>query len=502
MTLDTSRTTKADGPSEDAARRQELPMWARIVFVLATLAPIWRLAHLIHVYAIPVPFMDEWALARLMVDAQRHVLIFGDLWLQHNEHRMLFPNLVFVGLAQFGGWSVTRECWVSLAVTICSFCLIADLARRTVGVRMVYPLCLVLSWLMFSPMQWENFIIGFQLQWPLTILAFVFCMWSLAVWRGRRLGLACAIIGATLASFSMAGGLMAWFVGMAYLLLASTSVPHPSAPGKAEQERSEPTPTPSLKGRESEPTAPRASGWRPVHQIIWAVAAAACFAVFMHGSNFGADGVGHGYWRRHPDVLANYIAYYLGSPVLYVDSWLRSVAGLAGIAAYIYVAFAWLKLRRTGTDEAGDSAIVWLMIGAFGILDAVTTGIGRSSFSAVQGGTSRYLTIANTLWIGLIGAACTVRRHGARKSPLPAGSLYAIAAICAAATFVFFHWSVAYGYQQVAQTTRICRRGIASLPSYRTAPDADLRLLYPDPAALRQMCAMLDHSHIRPFDHR
>jgi hypothetical protein len=103
----------------------------RIADVVQIAFPI-ALGILIALTAVNVPFWDEWEWADLIFRFHMGTLSFADLWAQHNEHRMLFPQLVFLGLDQFGGWSPVRELFISLALLICGQIGLTVMIDRTI----------------------------------------------------------------------------------------------------------------------------------------------------------------------------------------------------------------------------------------------------------------------------------------------------------------------------------------------------------------------------------
>lgn len=62
-------------------------------------APFLVLAVMIAVFAVNVPFLDQWELVELFRKYHEGQLGFADFFAQHNEHRLLFPRLVMFGLA-------------------------------------------------------------------------------------------------------------------------------------------------------------------------------------------------------------------------------------------------------------------------------------------------------------------------------------------------------------------------------------------------------------------
>src|SRR5437764_7589691 len=69
----------------------------------ATLLPIAFIVALIWRYGVNVPFWDEWSLIDLFEHAHAHKLSLADFLAQNNEHRLVFPKLIFLALEQLLG---------------------------------------------------------------------------------------------------------------------------------------------------------------------------------------------------------------------------------------------------------------------------------------------------------------------------------------------------------------------------------------------------------------
>src|SRR4030095_7978330 len=133
------------------------------------------------------------------------------LWAQHNEHRPLFPITVLLGLARLTRWNTKWEIVLTVAVGAAIFamhCTYLRSAWRTHGGVPVW-LAPVFSVLLFSPLQWENWLWGWQITVLLCALAMVVAAYLAAGGaRGLRLSgmLGCGLV----ATFSFAAGLVVW----------------------------------------------------------------------------------------------------------------------------------------------------------------------------------------------------------------------------------------------------------------------------------------------------
>ncbi|EQD70080.1 hypothetical protein B1B_05187, partial [mine drainage metagenome] len=107
----------------------------------------------VHRYGVNVPFKDEWAMVsldRLLAHGQ---LTVSALWAQHNENRMLFPNLLMLGLDHFSHFNTKVEMYGSAILLLGALALTGLLYGRTAGGSLLWfapAALLVLSWAQYA----------------------------------------------------------------------------------------------------------------------------------------------------------------------------------------------------------------------------------------------------------------------------------------------------------------------------------------------------------------
>lgn len=183
--------------------------------ICVAILPIFLLVPLLVKNAINLPLMDQWGTPfDALSKAADGTLSFDDLIAQHNESRMVFPRLLFLGMAFITGWDIRYE----FLVIFLAACLIAyqvyRLARLTIRGSEYKRLLLTLlaNLLIFSPVQFDNWLVG------LDIVNFIpiACITAGLIISYSNLGAkskALVLVGlCTISSYSYANGMLFWFI--------------------------------------------------------------------------------------------------------------------------------------------------------------------------------------------------------------------------------------------------------------------------------------------------
>jgi hypothetical protein len=415
--------------------------WTAIA--IALLAPISLVVTTLP-SVVNVPFMDEWAWAPLAYHARTGTLTADLLFAPHNEHRNVLPNLVFLAIDHIIGWDVRAESAFSLAVFIGADGLLWQLVRRTIpGLRGLVAFALV-SLVLCSFGQWENFVLGYNIGWNLCTLGIIAMVLLLtSPQRGIRACVAAALVAAG-ASFSSGQGFVLWPCGLGLIALA---------------------------------------GRKAVAAIaIWLV----CAGVVSAGYFFD----------YHPDALVipadarptsatSFFFAFLGG-VLRPGSG-SSQAVLCGavvlLALIVAVAFAYRSSARR------DAYAPWLALAAYGLLGAALTAIGRHVLGDDYAIDSHYEAIAVFIPLATIGIVAV----SWFEVPARVRSAWATAA----ALLILLTFGVdTHGLRYIHQYAAARRAEVAALPS--GGPDL-VTLAFPDRAELREFLGELRAVHDTPF---
>lgn len=395
--------------------------------------------------AVDVPFWDEWDWTRLIVSLHQGTVTFGELWRQHNEHRMFFPSLIAIGLDMFGGWSQVRECLTSVAVVIVGQFILLKLLRATFPRPVVLPLLLIFSLLLFSPSQSENWTWGFQLAWFLINTAAFGTVWFLSRPKLNPALLSAAAACAVVAAYSIASGLNVLLAGLIVLMFR----------------------------RDISRGALR--DW-----IVLSLAVIALYLIHFHRapSTPATDAA-----SVNPLSLANYFFSYLGIPL---GRWM-GLEGSTVVGAFGFAIFAMSSVAivgQTRKDETGfESALPWFALAGYAMAAGGLTAIGRAHFGVEQSLAARYETTAAVFWIATV-ALCTQALSGIRTAPR-ARVARALAMLALIAGVWLYGRNAALGAQEMHAYRLARATGRTVLALGDAAPDSALGTLYPNTELIR-----------------
>lgn len=437
-------------------------------FASLTALPALLILGLIRRFAVNVPYWDDWELVPLIVKLHQGSLTFYDFWMQHNEHRLIFPRLLMLGLVRWSGWNVVNEIYASWFLTLLTGLVLWRLATRTLPAAhtgLATQLLLPFALLIFSPVQGENWLWGWQVSWFLVGFCVVLAIWALTCWAGQWLGLVIALLASIVATYSLASGQIIWLLGLFSLLVQW-----------------------------------RIWRWRMI--AIWGIAATLCIGAYFYAYHSPPGHPSVFFALQHPVLFVIYLLAYLGSPL---GSWsgLPSLVsagyGLAGLLG-LGLALFWLWLSRSVSLAPIG---VWVQIAAFSLLCATLTAIGRAGFGIEQALSSRYTTVALYFWLGFIViGSIALREYFAQLARRGQQITLVVIAALSALIGLGYLQSLLHGLIELETLNVQLLTGLAYVVQPATAPDPMLALLYPAPPVVRQRARALQELNEGPFNPR
>jgi hypothetical protein len=337
-----------------------------LVFLPLIVAALVMLVLILH-YVVNTPFWDQWEMVPLFQKVDHHSLTIGNLWQQHNEHRIFFPLIVLLISAYITHWNTAAEVLIGFIFACTTATLIFLMLKKSIGRWWLGLLAGVLigAWF-FSPIQWENWLWGWQVEWfmcmaAVTTSVFLLTKFSDSTSQNRIIFYSLAMLSGIIASFSLAGGLFVWILGI-FILWATKQ-------GKK-------------------------------LLSIWTVTGVLCTILyyFRYIPQPGPNGATTTFFLSHPLGYAEFFLAYLGGPVGSLTDNLQAplIVGLMLILLLLPVLY--LLWRRRSEIRAFAP---WVAFIIFGILGGLSTGVGRLSYGVGFALSSRYTAFSLFYIIGM-----------------------------------------------------------------------------------------------------
>lgn len=360
-------------------------------------------------YGVDTPWGDQWnGTFPLLEKMQTGTLGLGDFFAFHNEHRIFFPRLIAVGLAKLTHWNIRAELvviWILACVCSVNLWRLAQVTGwRNSRARLW--LLLTANVLVFSPLQWENLLWGFQIGFLLPLATMTACLWIAPTFR-RPFDFLATIFLCLISTFSIASGFASWVLAAPLLLLWNGKV-------GARRERI----------------------WWSTFAVIGILSIGFYFNGFVRPTAHpGPMAV-----IEHPLRAIQFILAYLGTPFFGMAPNASAVAMAASAALVVLFAACVLYLWRWRRDRTLLAhSLPWVSLSAWALVNAVLTMVGRVGFGVSAATQSRYVSFALMLPIGSLFLTSLVLRH-ARESDTGMNTVrvrWGLAVLATALSFLF-----------------------------------------------------------------
>jgi hypothetical protein len=395
-----------------------------LIFCLAIL-PACVLGALMLRYSVNLPFHDEWVIAsETFGKVAQGDLSFGELMRQHNESRLFFPKLIFIGVAYLTDGNVRYVMLVTFLLACVVSFNIYRLSQLTLGVNRSRRLLLffVANLLIFAPIQYENWLWGIQL----IVFVPIACIATsiLVAYSGFSTSTK-FLVGmclSTISTFSNSNGILCWIVVFPVLVLAMS--------------RTETT----------------KKKWFIVGWLGGLTANAALYFYDYQKPSWHPS-----FWEglTHPTQALRYFSSFLGAPFGF-GTILSSlaVATIVGTVLALLFALCCLYVLKFATDlSLVHRTIGWLMIGVYSIFSALIATFGRVGFGVEQSLAPRYTSFAIYLTVSLVYLFAIILDDSVRKGYFSRSSdVVGRLALSSIVTLVCAHLlTSAYGVQQMSQ---------------------------------------------------
>jgi hypothetical protein len=467
----TSPSTRVTAPSEDITnppedtanqRHRGLALLTFLGFAIPIASYFW----MIHRYGTNVAYLDQWGDVNLAGRSFNHTLSAGNLWMQHSEQRMVFPNIIMLLFVHLTHFDIVWEEYVSAVLYCVAVALLICTHKQRTPSRSWLAYCPV-AFLSLSLVQAQSTLFGFQLAWYVAILMLALTLFLLD--RPALTGplLLVAIVTAVIGSFSTDQGLIIWPVGLLLLYQRRRSARL---------------------------------------MIGWCVAAAVALLVYEYHFN-SSDAVPSDISGLHLPVQAVHsyfevIGDVLGIHLRQAGAGSTTAVLIFGICIFMMSLYA-LATRGLRRDESSGApvgvALIW-----FGLIYAVGFAYARTFGGPSSASSSQYTTFTLLILVGCYLALLDVpiRFTGARRAPGRLASLVFVGVLCAVCLQVFFGESNGIRDARTIHARQIEVAG--AIADIDEIPDPVLQNAVDgfgiSPKLLRSETAMLKSHHLTFFD--
>jgi hypothetical protein len=342
-------------PTGAAPTRHRTDVVAFLVFALVVVGVFWYIHH----YAVNMIYFDQWADINVIRHAHDGTLSFATVWAQHNENRILFPNLIVLALAYTTHFNIVVEDFLSgIFVVVTTALLIVAHKRRSPTLAWILYCPVALVFLSFSPLGTTLF--GFLLSWYLVMVGLAVALFLLdrttLTWMATAGAVAATVVG----SYSSLQGLFIWPAGLVLLYL-------------------------------------RRRDLRTV--TVWVGCAAVTTVLYFVNFNWAATGGNESSALSHPWPTLRFFFESLGnvtgSPISSTPGSVNSLALALGVVVFGVAVVALIHGFRRGPEGGGALGVA--LIG-YGLIFVVFTTLGRVQLGLVD--ESRYATFDLFVWVG------------------------------------------------------------------------------------------------------
>lgn len=421
-------------------------------------------------YGVNVPFADDWDFTPLVSKTASHKLHVKELFKQHNEHRMFVPKLLVASNVWISHWDLRAQMLLSVVLCGVTTFSLALLVKRTLSVSKWagHGLIFGISMLLFSPVQYENWLWGFQFAFFIPPLCLALSWVALFSNLRFRAKFALSALLAAIGTFSFPTGAFAWLLTFPLFLITA--------------------------GQMARKEVIRWLGY-------WLGAAAVCMTLYLFDYQEPAHTtrILSGF---HPFAYAEYAMVFLGGNMfrgLSKDNdILPLVLGLC--ITFLYLLLVRYVFKASSPVELKWRSAPWAALGAFALASAGLCALGRRPyFTAHQALESRYTSFSLMLVVSLLGLLALAYRHLRLTFPEPTAKIFPWAAGAGIASLVVGYTAgVPFSFDQMGHIRTHRLDGKAALQYGRALKDPGVAeaimtaTLYPDIGLIRRCSEMLD----------
>lgn len=439
-----------------------------IIYFLPVALVFWFM----NTFYVNVPFWDEWSLIPFFEKIANGSANFADFFSQHNEHRMLFPKMIFTALSFPFDLNLYIYIFFSLSIVVLTFISIHKITNLGIVNENKYTshiFNILNCFFLFSLIQYENWLWGFQIAWFFINACVVISVVILVIAKKLNPNIRFLLSGlcCVIASFSSAHGLLSWLALIPSVL--------------------------SIEGNTN----------KKIKRLgIWMALFIVCFIIYTIGYQKPGHHPDILFFLKHPLISGGYILTIIGFP-LGTSLLLSQLIGLFILLSFSFFNFYCLRNYKS---EFTLYAVPWLSIGWFATLFAGMTTVGRSGFGVEQAMASRYTSVLILLSISCVNLYRLFISHNIKDISITKIYVIPIRIFLSSILIIFFISSNSHAIAEAhnislsRRTGKTCLEVVKFLDqSFNDLSNSCLNLLYPNAARLKDYAKKLEKIGFREF---
>jgi hypothetical protein len=313
----------------------------------------------IKTYGVNVVFWDQWEVVPMFDKMYSGHLTFADLFAQHNEHRLFFPQIFMLLIGTITHYNNLAEMYFSwFLMCLISYVIFIVYTRKFGYSERSLIRFVPVVWLVFTLRQFQNLLWGYQIQFYLVVLFLLMALYLLATSKSLGWRFSFSILSGVVCTFSLANGLLVWPIGLIQIFISSR--------------------IPS--------TAPKWSYLKI--GAVWSIIGMGSYLAYLIGYVQPSGHPSLLYFMQHPITSSAFLLASIGNPF---SSDLFTAIGIGLLLLLLYIWITGLLIKNKLGEGTSTPFFVSLVL--FGLLSIALLTLGRSGFGAEQALSSHYATI-------------------------------------------------------------------------------------------------------------
>jgi hypothetical protein len=339
----------------------------KIIVIVLILLPLIFLISNIYYFKVNVPWDDEWNFISTINKFYTHTLPISDLWIPVNEHRIVLPMMIYLNLIKYTSWDNAYMLIPSVFLATVLFIFVSREIRKlfiNLHIKSFWPFVSI-SIMIFSINQFENWMQSAQLSVFLCVLSLLLGLKMLLrrIINLKIFILAC--LSGIIATFSFGYGILIWPIGLFFLL---------------------------IKHQKNN---------KKKYILIWTFISTIILKLYF--TNLKTPPVIYSSMSFYGFIrsFVLYILLFIGRPlgvILYHKPVISVIVGTLGLGFNIYAFFVIFKKKIV----CSRLLYIPLLFSLITIGCAVITALSRAGSGYEQAHSSRYISVANFIWISNI----------------------------------------------------------------------------------------------------